>query len=299
MTNLNENLKRILIIGIIFGGVFLSCEKPVEVELELIFEDQNHPAHSTEWSADSSKIYFILGNDQSWYESEGPVFCLDLERDSVYKITDQEIEDFEVSQSGNLAVTWQNYWIQVGDLATWNLIDTLKPSITYPIAQPKFSYESDQIIYYTRFALGHGQSDTVFLHRSNLNDSTGMDLLSSAGKNMVFAPGPGDTLFALDDTIFNLKNGEKIPLKVKAGCLHWNPAVPTELLILPEEFGNMNLYIFDLNTRKLRKLDASTESTNMNIEARFSPDGKIVVLAASNGGDAIFYNQIWLIKLPN
>lgn len=267
-------------------------------------DDHYRPVHSPEWSADGSKIYLVMGEYNGWYESEGPVYSIDLATKDTAMITEGPIGYFDISPKKDIAATeagWR-FWFWYTD--TWERIGMFKPcqkAIDNELISsgPVFSYESEDVVFYSYLVFNYGYPDTAFLNRINLKDSTDTEILISISSKTVLAPGPGDSLIAMSDTIFNLNSGEKIPLKVKAGCMDWNPADPTQLLIVPEELGDMYQYIFDLETRKLQKIDANTESTNMNIEARFSPDGKTIALAASNAGDGEFYNQLWLIKLPD
>lgn len=286
----------VLRVGLIIGATvtLVSCNV-IQGELTLLVDDREHPAHSPHWSSDGSKIYFILGEDDHEPDPWGSVWKLDLEDNALIQITDQVFCDFDVSPDGDFAVTDEErevFWIR--DLETWDKLYSCQPckrvtSHLGTIPHVKFSLESEHILYYAYWFSGF-----VFLHRINLTDSLDEELLSIQS-SPIFAPGPGDTLIALNDTVYNLTTGEQIPIPIKTGLkeLQWNPVVPAELLI---SLGDNGLFLFNLVERKTYRIEINTPKGYDIVDARFSPDGESIVLLASWNGDGFFENQIWLFE---
>lgn len=284
--------------GLIAGAVvtpLISCNV-IHGDTELLVDDPDHPVHSPRWSSDGSKIYFILGkqNDDPW--AIGSVWSFNLSDNTQTQITEEEIWDFDILATGNLAVTWEAYWFWIRDLETWDVLDSIKPceeamEVWVFIDQPKFSYESEELLYYTYWVA----PDSIHLHRMDLADLADEEILFSKGEKRIFAPGPGDTLIALNDTVYNLTTGEQIPIPIKTGLkeLQWNPVVPAELLI---SLGDNGLFLFNLVERKTYRIEINTPKGYDIVDARFSPDGESIVLLASWNGDGFFENQIWLFK---
>lgn len=279
--------------GLIAGAVLaplLSCNV-IQGDLELLV-DESASAWSPCWSTDGTKIYFILGEEVDEYEDDEPgyVWSLEVETGSRKQISDQPLGELlgeiETSRYDDLFISAWKGWIRILDIETWTQLDSFPAARENYLHQPKFSYESDQVIYYTLWA-----TNSVFLHRINRADSTDEELIAS-GPGFVFAGGPGDTLVALSDTICNLNSGEKIPLGITPQSLDWNPVVPTEILICT--YDDEDLFIFDLETQKLRRINASPKETYNSREARFSPHGDRIVFTAFRDSDG--RRQIWLFE---
>lgn len=259
---LEEIMKRmwgVLGAGLIAGVVLaplLSCNN-IYGDRELLVEDPQNVVHSPHWSADGSKIYYILGENNAEPHSRGPVWSYDLVNNTQTQITEEEFWDLSVSPSGNLAITDEGYWYWIWEVETWNIVDSFRVSeeaIPHwsALTKPEFSYESENVFYYTYWV----KPDSIFLRCVNLADSTDEELLTAHGERNIIAPGSGDTLFAVNDTIYNLNSNDKIPIGITPNALQWNPAVPTELLICTGE--DNDLFLFDLDDEK------PTESTPMH-----------------------------------
>jgi WD40 repeat protein len=263
--------------------MFMASCSTIQGDLELLVDDLTW-SHTPAWSSDCSRIYYSDDNNVLWR--------IDLASNNRTKVTDEPVGGFDYTPHGDLALSGgANRWIIVFELDTWTRVDSVQFS---PDAQfdwsgvhLRFSYESSQIIYYC-----YKNTDTIFLRRINLDDSTD-ELLVRKGLGACFAPGPGDTLVALWDTVYNLRSGERVPLPVEPQSLQWNPAVPGELLI--STWHDSDLFLFDVGTRKMRRVNAGPPGTFVTEVARFSPDGKKIVLVATQLSSG--KNQIWLFNM--
>lgn len=300
-----RNHRVLLGVSILMMGVlFLSCTPPIDGELTLLVDDDvvgdaDRLPLNPHWSSDGSRIFFILGDDYKAPSHGGPVWMYDLGHDSLIEIGYQIFYDFDLSPQGNLAVTDEDlyiFWIR--DLETWRKINSYQPcerALTYYwdwLSQVQFSYESEHILYYAYSA----PSDSIFLHRFDTADSTDEELIFTKGTKISFAPGPGDTLLALNDTIYNLTSGNKIPIDMDSRMVHWNPADPTELLGSTGDKGLFLIDLSDLDKIATHRLKVDTPKGYDVTDARFSPDGERIVLVASWHGDGGFDNQIWLFE---
>jgi WD40 repeat protein len=154
----------------------------------------------------------------------------------------------------------------------------------------RFSYEysdSNRILYY----LYNSHDAGTPLNKVDLGDLSDEKIIENCHSSHL-APGPGDTLFAFDKTIFNLNTGEETALEVYGGSFDWNPANPRELLVA----GGIKkvVYICDLDSNKIRKFSVNNEDWIFN--ARYSPDGKRIAVESqlyiSEGGED--WGSIWI-----
>ncbi|TKJ39156.1 hypothetical protein CEE36_10325 [candidate division TA06 bacterium B3_TA06] len=286
--------------GLIAGAVvtsLLSCNV-IQGDRELLVEDLQYVVHSPHWSADGSKIYYILGKDNSSPYSIGPVLAHDLENNTQTQITEEEISHLRGAPTKDIAVTAKGWWFWVWDIETWTKVDSCQPceeGITnwHRIGRIHFSYESENAFYYIYW----GEPDSLFLHRINLEDYTDEEVLAVKGNRLVFAPGPGDTLFAINDTIYNLNSGDKTPIGITPRALHWNPAVPTELLVCTGE--DKDLFLFNLEEEEAYRINTNASWGYDVYDAKFSSDGNKIVYITIDYDDAAVYTQMWLFDLSN
>lgn len=272
----------------------LSCNV-VKGELTLLVDNKETTAYSPCWSSDDSKIYFVSSED---LYSPGQVWSINLADETQKQLSEEEVKEIDISPAGDLCVTYLDGWILLLDTETWTQLDSLpvpeefKEDWRNDFYAPRFSYESDQIIYY----LYHLYSDSSYLHKVNLADSTD-ELILAAERGSVFAPGPGDTLFVLRDTIYNLNSQERIPIDIPDDLIefvYWNPAVPTELIIStgPHE----DIFIFDIQTQKANRIDTRSTEASWVGYAKFSPDGERIVFATLDAGGSWVVSRIWLFE---
>lgn len=273
--------------------VVVSCEKPIEGELSYLLEDTLQIAHAPRWSYDGSKVYFIFGDAGTI----GEVGVFDLNTSIQTQITELPFGSIDLSQVADLALTLDGFSFRVRDSQTWNVIAEYQPcskAVEVVDHQPQFSYKSEQLIYYSYWIV----PDSTFLNVINRSDSSDTNILMvifNRGDIRVFAPGPGDTLVALNDTVYNLTSGERIPTKVKPEALNWNPANPDELLIATGK--DSDLFLFNIETRKLERINVELPRWYVTTDARFSPDGKRIVLVGTYYGDGYQGDYLWLLEL--
>lgn len=286
--------------GLIVGmaaTLLVSCNV-VKGELSLLVDNTETTAYSPCWSSDGSKIYFISAEDIHPYDNPGQVWSVNITGGTPKQITQEAVWRIDISPTGDLCVTYLDGWIRLLDTETWTQLDSLpepeefKEDWRNDFYAPRFSYESDQIIYY----LYHLYSDSSYLHKVNLADTTD-ELILAVERGSVFAPGPGDTLFVLRDTIYNLNSQERIPIDIPDDLIefvYWNPAVPTELIIStsPHE----HIFIFDIQTQKAERIDTRSTEASWVGNASFSPDGERVAFATLDAGGSWVVSRIWLFE---
>ena len=287
------------LIGVLVGTLVVSCnEDVIEGELILLVDNKETTAYSPCWTSDGSKIFFVSAEDIHPYDNPGQVWSVNITDGTPEQISQKEVWRIDISPEGDLCVTYLDGWIRLLDTETWTQLDSLpvpeefKEDWRNDFYAPRFSYESDQIIYY----LYHLYSDSSYLHKVNLADSTD-ELILAAERGSVFAPGPGDTLFALRDTIYNLNSQERIPIDIPDDLIefiYWNPIVPTELVIStgPHE----DIFIFDIQTQKANRIDTRSTEASWVGYARFSPDGERIVFATLDAGGSWVVSRIWLFE---
>jgi len=278
--------------GLIVGmavTLLLSCNPSIDGELTLLVEKLDHESgfsHSPCWSSDATKVYYLShwGNGEE-YSSNYVIRSIDLSDHSTRKVLDNnyDIGWMDVSHVSDICVTYS-----LDKLEEWLLYDlensTLVDSINCSAQKQKFSLESDQIIYY---------SANDGIHKFNLADSSD-EIFWTRGSGSDFAPGPGDTLFARGDTVFNINTGEAIPIgiaKVDMHCMNWNPAVAEELVLTTVR----DLHIFNLETEQLHRLDIRDVNVTHLEDAKFSPDGKRIIFSCSVGRD-LQRDEIWMFE---
>jgi WD40 repeat protein len=269
-----------------------SCEKPVEGELEQLLNNKQQTAICPRWSYDGSKIYFIYNSGTN----SGRLGVYDFATGKDTALNDPWMHGFDISRFSDLMLTNEGGWFWIRKPETWEVVDSSKAceKSSLWIVPPRFSYESENVLYYMYWV----ESDTVFVNRINREDETDVELFYILSqKTADFAPGPGDTLFAISDTVYNLNSGEKVPLGVRSIQIQWNPADPNELLVVAA--SDEDLYVFNIQERKLRRIRVGLPEGYKNYveDARFSPDGKSIVLVGeqySDGGGPLY---LWLYKI--
>ena len=309
---MNKKARSVLmkVLLLVSGVFFITCTPPIEGDFSLIVKLHNEvggglPSYSPCWSSDGSLIYFITSWDtlQSGYPTD-QVWSISVLTGSLRQITYQEcietgIHGIDISKEDNRCIT---YWphgngkIYVFETETWEKIDSIlpveesQPGIHCDFYYPKFSYESNEVAYY----LYHILEDSSYLRKVSFSDSTD-DLILTVKQNWFFAPGPGDTLFAIGDTIFNSKTNERIPINIDlptTGSVNWNPANSSEVIISTGIYGDV--YIFNLESSNKTRLDIRLPSNHIVNDARYSPDGERIVLEIEEVGDGTSEYGIWI-----
>ncbi|MBN2379406.1 PD40 domain-containing protein [candidate division WOR-3 bacterium] len=281
---------------VIAGALLLSCNT-IQGDLELLV-DEPTSAHSPAWSSDGSMIYYILGSDPEvdLPEPKGYLYSLDVETKEIQQLSTEEIWGFETSPYNDYALTSEGPWFWIWDIEDWEKVDSCQPCQEAienwsNIIQLKFSYESSRIVYYSYWI-----EDSLFLRRINLEDSTDELVMTKKEWKHIMAPGPGDTLLALIDTIYNLNSDDKIYVEHEPQYLHWNPADPQQLLISSGK-QDKDLFMYDLRDKKLKRINSSPFRISSSDEAKFSPDGTKIVFKCVPKSEGS--TQIWLFNLTN
>jgi WD40 repeat protein len=295
-----KRLWSVLSTGLIAGAILaplVSCNS-IYGDRELLVDDPQNVVHSPHWSADGSKIYYILSKGDLPPPTQGTVWAYDLENNTQTKITDEEVSHLIVGPTKDVALTAEGLWFFIWDIESWSKVDSCQPGDEgianwQSIWRISFSYESENMIYYIYYT----GSGPLSLHRVNLEDHSDEEVLSVIGNRVLFAPGPGDSLIALNDTIYNLNSGDKIPIGITPNALQWNPAVPTELLICTGE--DNDLFLFDLEEEKTFRINTNASWGYDVFEARFSPDGNKIAYITIDHDDASAYTQMWLLNLSD
>lgn len=272
--------------------LLLSCNV-IKGELTLLVENHLEATYSPCWSWDGSKIYFIHSEGPRNPDEPGQIRSVNVADQTLALICENTFCAIDVSRQDNLCLpTWYNGddWIRVVDIETWTTLDSILPEHIY--GYPRFSMESSQIIYYIDREQGW---DSTLLHKVDLSSSTD-EIILVAGPGYSVTPGPGDTLFAIGDTIYNINNAERIPLDLDPlsdATLDWNPANHLELLIC-EERTDRHILLFNLGTRKSRRVNAVPNLAAWIHNPTFSPDGKRIAFEAAEGADSFYDYQIWI-----
>lgn len=280
----------------LLGTALLSCTPHIEGELTLLVENHLEATYSPCWSADGSKIYFIHSDDPRNPDEPGQIWSVNLADEALEMVCGDTFQAMDVSRHDGICLpTWfdDDDWIRAVDIETWTTLDSIRPEDIY--GYPRFSYESSEVFYYIYRKQGW---DSTYLYRVERTSGTD-EVIFVAGKGYSVAPGPGDTLFAIGDAIYNINSSERIPLDLDPqfdAALDWNPANPSELLIYQRE-SNRNILLFNLETGKTSKVDASPEEAAWIDNPTFSPDGKRIALEAAQGGDSFYDYQIWIFDL--
>lgn len=275
--------------------LFASCEKPIEGELEQLLNNKQQTAICPRWSYDGSKIYFIYNSGTN----SGRLGIYDFATGEDTPYNDPWTHGFDISRFSDLMLTNEGGWFWIRKPETWEVVDSSKAcekalEVVSTIHRPKYSYESSKSFYYVFWR----EPDSLFLHKVDLSPHSDEELLIiRSNETTVLAPGPGDSFFAISDTVYNLKSGEKIPLSIWPIELQWNPADPNELLVVAA--SDEDLYVFNIEERKLRRIKVGLPEGYKNFvqDARFSPDGKSIVLVGeqySDGGGPLY---LWLYKI--
>jgi len=288
----------VLRVGLIIGATvtLVSCNV-IQGELTLLVEERS--AYSPCWASDGSKVYFVASEDALNPVALGQIWSVDIEDKTQKKVSEEEVKEIDISRDGDLCVTYLDEWILVLNTETW----TQRDSIHLPeeatgdwrnkFSAPRFSYETNEVIYYHY----HVYSKSSYLHKVNLVDSTDQLILTTEGASVV-APGPGDTLLAFGDTIYNLNSQERIPIDIPDDYIQsidWNPAVPTELVVStgPQD----DIFLFDLETQKATRIDIRpTIKSGWVGSARFSPDGDKIVFGTLDAEGTWSLCKIWLFE---
>lgn len=267
-----------------------TCEKPIEGKLTRLverLESKSHFSHSPCWSSDGSKVYYLSKGPVNDYSEYYQIWSVDLTDNALKKEFDNDYSIWlmDISHQSDLCVIV--FLEEFGNLRLLDLVDSTEvESVFCPTQNPKFSIESDEILYYL---------DDGDIHKFNRVDSTD-EVIWARGAGLIFAPGPGDTLFAVGDTVFNITTGEAIPIGLdedEINSINWNPANAYELLISKDHSGD--LLIFNLENRKMSVLDIKEVHTRRILDARFSPDGKEILFSCSIGED-LPDDEIWIFK---
>lgn len=276
---------------IVLAAMLASCEKPIEGELEKLPVDINTAPDNPCWSGDGTKLYFI-DLPQLHHVAE-----YDINSKSQKELTDQFIRSFDIYPSSNRLVAEDGKWLWIRDPATWETIDSLRPcqkaiEMSGGVITPKFSYESDKIIYYTFKIL-----DSVFLHRVDIENHTDEELMITFGQQDIFSPGPGDSLFVLNDTIYNFASEKRIYTKIKPYWVQWNPVSANEILIASGK--DSDLFLFDMETKKTRRITVPLFEGYVSTNAQFSPDGKKIAIVGCFYDGYYTGHKLWLMTLSN
>jgi len=284
------------IVALVSGGAFISCTPPIEGELTPLVKFQDYVYEvllvSPCWSSDGLNVYFTSIWDSLEFTRTYRVWCVDVKTEAMEQISTGNISivGIDISKEDNLCVTYWGELFHVLDAHTWTELVSLEPQASGVSYSPRFSYESDRVFYY----MYEIPSGSTYLRKVNLKDSTD-EVILTVKQGGYCDPGPGDTLFAIHDTIYNVKSNKRIPIGIdlpSTGTVNWNPADPSELLI--STGVKHELYIFDLETRELTELNVKATNSNTILDAKFSPDGKRIVLATKSIGDAVCYEKIWI-----
>lgn len=282
---------------IVLCVMLVSCEKPIEGELTLLIEQKS--AYSPCWAHDGSCVYFVSSTNDLDAWGAGLVWSVDVGNNHINQVSGDALAEMDFSTDGSLCVTYYNGWIRMYDTETWAQCDSTaltedaKKSLNI-MHPPKFSTESNDIIYYHYY---DRTSDHSYLHKVNLNDSTDETILSTDQASYV-APGPGDTIVAFGDTIYNLNTQERIFIDISEEYIQsadWNPIEPTELLISsgPQE----DILIFNLITKEAHTLGIhKTVKSGWVGGAQYSPDGKKVVFVGMDQDATWSLARIWIFE---
>jgi len=300
--------KHILVFLGLFACVILSCTQQIEGELTILvdWDDEGVTASSPEWSSDGSKVFFISTWDSTGNYDTSRVWCVNVNTGETTLVSPEEYPvDYRKIDVDLIEDRCVTYWpslyglFRVYDTETWSQLDSVLPpedfetkSIT-TIYYPKFSYESNQVFYYMYHVLG----DASYLRKVNLVDSTD-EIILTVKQSWFFAPGPGDTLFAVGDTIYNLNTDERISMGLEellsTGSMDWNPANPDELIIA--KGIRRDIYIYSIEHRELTRLDTDFGSGAIVEGARFSPDGDRIVFSVDVPVGGTFIDKIWIFE---
>lgn len=279
---------------IVLAAMLATCEKPIEGELTMLLGGPEYiPAefYSPCWSYDGSKVYFTSNLDTTQGDGTGPfrIWSIDVESGKKETVSTDEYPyyDFDVSSCSDLGLFYsEDSGFIIYDLVDWTVKERIFLDSSWGL--PKFSLESEQILYYTTRSRGP-------LLKYDREDSTD-EVIIESGDGGTFAPGPGDSLFALGDTIHNINTDERIYLPVDPQLvkgMNWNPANPNELLIVDSDG---RLAIFNIETRRKSIVDIRSTRIDLVMGARFSPDGSSIVFTGIIPADAIVESQMWLWK---
>ncbi|MBN2378818.1 WD40 repeat domain-containing protein [candidate division WOR-3 bacterium] len=277
-----KNALKVLFLGV-YVQVFtlgLTCGADIKGDLTLLVEQES--AYSPQWSTDGTKIYFVESLDEMDAFGPGYVWSVDISNKQVRQESEDTLGVIDFSPAGNLCVTYleQEKWIRVFDTETWTLFDSIAmPDEAFEdwrnkFYSPRFSYDSNDVFYYHY----HVYSDSSYLHKVNLVDFTDEVILTTSGSSPL-APGPGDSLIAFGDTIYNLNSQERIFIDIPEEYIQssdWNPADPKELLISsgPQD----DILVFDLDTKEASRLDIhKTVKSGWVGDAQYSPEGDRIV----------------------
>ncbi|MBN2379405.1 PD40 domain-containing protein [candidate division WOR-3 bacterium] len=279
---------------VIAGALLLSCDT-IQGDLRLI-SSESFGSHSPVWTSDGKSIYFVVASGMGGNipYGGGPVWRFDLGANNLTQITEEEFSygDDSSPQGDYILKGEDGKWVML-QVGTWEEIISYTPPQQVidnwgSVKGPKFSYESNNVIYYSYCDNG---TDSVYIHRVNLEDITDERILTRNVKRG-FAPGPGDTLIAFIDTIYNLNNKEVIPVTLGAVFLDWNPTNPNELLV--STTNDKDMYLFDIQTQEPQRINAGPPKTYNIDEAKFSPDGDKIVFTARRNSDGL--QEVWLFE---
>lgn len=301
--------KTILVFLGLFACVLLSCTPPIEGELTVLvdWDDVGVTAESPAWSSDGSKVFFISTWDSTGNYDTSRVWCVDVNTGETTLVSpeaqelDNLVLEIDIDPVDNRCLTYWphwNGWIRVFDTETWTQIESIRPPEDYRINEhvkryyPRFSYESNRALYYFYHNI---DNDSSYLHKVNLEDSTD-EVILTVQQSWFFAPGPGDTLFAIGDTVYNLNTNERISMGLaglpSTGSVNWNPANSDELVIAKGE--KRDLYVYNLETRELTQLKTDFARNVWIEDARFSPDGNRIVFSAHYDYESGFEDKMYI-----
>ncbi|MBD3286138.1 hypothetical protein GF359_06465 [candidate division WOR-3 bacterium] len=281
---------------IILGGFLLSCTPPIEGELTMLVEyDTREDITSPHWSSEGSMIYFIhMGPDDV-----SQIWSVDVATCSLTLIRDEYFYEMDVSRTDDLcspAHRDYNDSIRVYDLETWDQVYTVFQENIYDY--PKFSVESSHIVYYNECGEGW---DSTLLHKVDLESQTNEVILDAGPGYYSVTPGPGDSLFVLGDTIYNINTAERIPLELgfpTSVNYDWNPLNSWELIVC-DGVGDKCITLLNLETKERQRVKVTLDGLQVaSLENPvFSPDGKRIAFVAVRGADSFYRYQLWILDL--
>jgi len=270
--------------------LLLSCAPwPVEGELTLLVDDLDNGSWFTVslcFSHDGSKVYYLsLGPD---YDPDYfQIWSVDILDKTVNREIDYGYEILWMDVSHNRSICLMVCDIEYDDFFLYDLeTSRFTDTIQFSGLSPKFSLETDSIIY---------SLSTSGIWKINVNDES-EEIVCSRGTGSAYAPGPGDTLFAVGDSVFNINTGEAIHILVseeEVYSMNWNPAKDDELLIATGL--ERDLFIFNIASRDLYRLDLGDANHTIIRDANFSPDGEKIVFYSTLGGWHS-KDKVWLFE---
>ncbi|MBD3286139.1 hypothetical protein GF359_06470 [candidate division WOR-3 bacterium] len=296
--------KRLTFLGmsvIILGGILLSCTPTIEGDLRMLVENTFEAAYSPRWSMDGSKLYFIQidipesASNPREPDTPGEIWAIDVSTLEQTLICEDTFAALDIFREEDICLPTPyigDDWIRTVEIETWTIVDSIEVEEIY--GYPRFSMESSQVIYYVYRGKGW---DSTYVYKADLEDDT-TELILVAGQGISVTPGPGDTLFAVGDTVYNIKNGDRIPLDIDPAsdaAVEWNPVNPSELVVC-EERTDKEIFLFNLETGKRSRIKSIPDQAAWVHNPVFSPDGTMIAFEAAKGGDSFYDYSIWVLE---